>query len=65
MNKVSKSSDINKIKEQILSLKKTLINLNFQKSTGQLQKTSDIRKTKKNIAKLKFEINKISGENNA
>ena len=31
---------------------KTLLNLNFQKSTGQLEKTAEISKTKKNIARL-------------
>jgi len=41
------------------------MNLNFQKSTGQLEKTADIKKTKKNIAKLKTQINEKIGENNA
>tara|TARA_B100001029_G_C14753041_1_gene281835 strand:- start:151 stop:276 length:126 start_codon:yes stop_codon:yes gene_type:complete len=41
------------------------MNLNFQKSTGQLEKTSEIRKTKKNIAKLKTEIKQLGGDKNA
>tara|TARA_B100001540_G_C15375137_1_gene447525 strand:- start:129 stop:329 length:201 start_codon:yes stop_codon:yes gene_type:complete len=60
-----KSKDINKIKEEILTLKKSLLNFNFQKSTGQLEKTSNIKTTKKNIAKLKMEMSKIIGEKNA
>ena len=45
MNK--KTNNDKKIKEEILNLKKNLLNLSFQKSTGQLEKTSEIRKTKK------------------
>ena len=63
--KVNKSSDINKIKEEILSLKKSLINLYFQKSSGQLEKTSNIKKTKRDISRLKTKITKINGEKNA
>ena len=65
MNKNIKPGDVNKIKEEIINLKKTILNLNFQKSTGQLQKTSEISKNKKNIARLKMEINKINGDKNA
>ena len=65
INKDAKNLNIKKIKEEIISLKKSLMNLNFQKSTGQLEKTADIKKTKKNIAKLKTQINKKIGENNA
>tara|TARA_B000000532_G_C18649057_1_gene311737 strand:+ start:150 stop:350 length:201 start_codon:yes stop_codon:yes gene_type:complete len=65
INKDAKNLDIKKIKEEIISLKKSLMNLNFQKSTGQLEKTADIKKTKKNIAKLKTQINEKIGENNA
>tara|TARA_B100000214_G_C23792822_1_gene546688 strand:+ start:72 stop:272 length:201 start_codon:yes stop_codon:yes gene_type:complete len=65
INKDAKNLNIKKIKEEIISLKKSLMNLNFQKSTGQLEKTADIKKTKKNIAKLKTQINEKIGENNA
>tara|TARA_B100000674_G_C37594091_1_gene802196 strand:- start:297 stop:494 length:198 start_codon:yes stop_codon:yes gene_type:complete len=65
MNKNTKPGDVNKMKEEIINLKKTILNLNFQKSTGQLQKTSEISKNKKNIARLKMEINKINGDKNA
>ena len=65
INKFEKIKDINKIKEEILSLKKSLINFNFQKSSGQLEKTSNIRKAKKDIARLKTKISNLSGGNNA
>ena len=56
IKKLDNSKDVNKIKEEIINLKKSLINFNFQKSTGQLEKTSSIRKAKKNIARLKTKI---------
>ena len=65
MNKIKSNSNISKLKEDILNHKKSLINLSFQKSTGQLEKTSSIKKTKKAIAKLKTEISKLNGEKNA
>ena len=60
-----KNTDLIKLKEEVLSLKKSLLNLNFQKSTGQLEKTHEIKKSKKNLARLKMNINKITGDNNA
>ena len=54
-----------KIKDEILNLKKTLMNLNFQKSSGQLEKTSKIKDTKKQIARLNTKLSVISGEQNA
>tara|TARA_Y100000591_G_C21471753_1_gene516004 strand:+ start:206 stop:406 length:201 start_codon:yes stop_codon:yes gene_type:complete len=65
IDKNVKNKDIFKIKEDILSLKKSLINFNFQKSTGQLEKTSEIKKTKKKIAMLKRQVANIIGEKNA
>ena len=66
MNKKSNNSfNLKKSKEDIINLKKTLLNLNFQKSTGQLEKTAEIRKTKKNIAKLKTQISLHRGSKNA
>ena len=64
MNKKNNIDD-KKIKEEILSLKKTLMNLNFQKSSGQLEKTSKIKDTKKQIARLNTRLSNIYGENNA
>ena len=57
--------DNKKIKDEILDLKKTLMNLNFQKSSGQLEKTSRIKDTKKQIARLNTKLSNINGENNA
>ena len=54
-----------KIKDEILSLKKSLLNLNFQKSSGQLEKTSKIKDTKKQIARLNTKLLNINGEKNA
>ena len=52
--------DDKKIKDEILNLKKTLMNLNFQKSSGQLEKTSKIKDTKKQIARLNTKLLNIS-----
>jgi ribosomal protein L29 len=52
-------------KSEILILKKSLMNLKFQKSSGQLEKTSEIKNVRVKIARLKTEISKIHGENNA
>tara|TARA_B100000530_G_scaffold37998_1_gene21958 strand:+ start:130 stop:327 length:198 start_codon:yes stop_codon:yes gene_type:complete len=65
MNATNKNTDIKKIKSEISTLKKSLLNFKFQKSSGQLEKTSEIRKTKKKLARLKTEINKSIGESNA
>ena len=65
IKKFENLKDINKIKEEIISLKKSLINFRFQKSTGQLEKTSNIRKAKKDIARLKTKISNLNGESNA
>mgnify|MGYP001498560593 FL=1 len=54
-----------KILEEILNLKKTLLNLNFQKFSGQLEKTAQIKNAKKQIARLKTKLSNIGGENNA
>ena len=64
MNKKNNLDD-KKIKDEILSLKKTLMNLSFQKSSGQLEKTSKIKDTKKQIARLNTKLSNINGEKNA
>ena len=48
MNKKSNITD-KKFQDEILSLKKNLLNLRFQKFSGQLEKTSEIKNTRKNI----------------
>ena len=65
MIKKNTTTDLKKVKQEILDLKKNLLNLNFQKSTGQLEKTADIKKTRRNIAKLKHSISKSIGVDNA
>ena len=56
---------IKELKSEIDILKKSLMNFKFQKSTGQLEKTSNIKNIRVKIARLKTEISKIHGENNA
>tara|TARA_B100002052_G_C15584292_1_gene463695 strand:+ start:39 stop:236 length:198 start_codon:yes stop_codon:yes gene_type:complete len=65
MAKLSKPTDIKKIKDEITSLKKNILNMQFQKASGQLEKTSEIRKAKKKIATLKTNIFNIKEERNA
>ena len=60
-----KSKNIKEIKSEIVILKKSLMNLKFQKSTGQLEKTSEIKNVRNKISRLKTQISKINGENNA
>ena len=55
--KTNKLIDIKKNRIELYSLRKSLLNLNFQKFTGQLEKTSEIKKTKKKIASLITNIN--------
>ena len=64
MNKKA-NIDPKKIQDEILNLKKTIINLNFQKSSGQLEKTSQIKNSKKQVARLKTKLSNLSGEKNA
>ena len=64
MNKSGINKD-NKIQEEILNLKKSLLNLNFQKFSGQLEKTAQIKIAKKQIARLKTKLSKADGGKNA
>ena len=59
------NQNIKKIQEEILVLKKSILNLNFQKFSGQLEKTSKIKNVKKEIARLKTKLSIIDGGNNA
>ena len=56
-------NDIKKKRSEINSLRKSLLNFNFQKSTGQLEKTSEIKKTRRKIAALITNLN-LSKESN-
>ena len=60
-----KLKNLKQIKSEIVILKKSLMNLKFQKTTGQLEKTSEIKNVRHKIARLKTQISKINGENNA
>lgn len=62
---VDQTKKIKEIKSEIIILKKSLLNLKFQKSTGQLENTSQIKNLRVKIARLKTEISNIHGENNA
>ena len=62
---VNKLKNLKEVKSEIVILKKSLMNLKFQKSTGQLEKTSEIKNARIKIARLKTQISKINGENNA
>ena len=62
---VDKLKNLKEIKSEIVILKKSLMNFKFQKSTGQLEKTSEIKNVRHKIARLKTQISKINGENNA
>ncbi len=64
MQKKVKKLDLKKIKSEIEDLKKSLLNLKFQKATGQLEKTSEIKKIRKKIASLKTDIVNKTGESN-
>ena len=64
MQKKVKKIDIKKIKSEIEDLKKTILNLKFQKATGQLEKTSELKKIRRKIASLKTDIVSKEGEVN-
>ena len=65
IEKKSKNTDLSKIRAEVVDLKTILMNLRFQKSTGLLEKTSEIKKTRLKIARLKTDITKILGDQNA
>jgi ribosomal protein L29 len=65
MSELKNNKKIKELKSEILILKKSLLNLKFQRSTGQLEKTSEIKNKRIKIAQLKTEMSKIYGENNA
>ena len=65
MNKKQNSSDLSKMREEVVNLKRNLMNLKFQKSTGQLEKTAEIKKTRLKIARLKTNMSQAIGEKNA
>ena len=62
---VNNIKKIKEIKSEIVILKKSLMNLKFQKSTGQLENTSAIKKAKRKIASLKTSLNQQRGKQDA
>ncbi len=65
MKVTTKKMDLKNLRLDISSFKKSLLNLKFQKSTGQLEKTSAIKKARRKIASLKTSINLQKGKQNA
>ena len=65
MNKEIKKKDLENFRTEINSLRKSLLNFRFQKSTGQLEKTSELRKTRRKIASIKTKLIQNRGKNNA
>ena len=65
MSKKQNSSDVSKMRAEVVNLKRNLMNLKFQKSTGQLEKTAEIKKTRLKIARLKTNMSKVIGDKNA
>ena len=65
MNAKQKKIDNKILKSEINSLQKTMLNLRFQKSTGQLEKTSEIKKTRRKIATFKTLMRQQKGIENA
>ena len=57
MKATSKKINFKNLRSDINSYKKSLLNLKFQKSTGQLEKTSEIKKARRKIASLKTSLN--------
>ena len=65
MNAISKKMGLKSMRSEVNSLRKSLLNYKFQKSTGQLEKTSEIKKTRRKIASLKTIISQQKGNQNA
>ena len=65
MNKKHNTSDVSKMRAEVVNLKRNLMNLKFQKSTGQLEKTAEIKKTRLKIARIKTNMSQVIGEKNA
>ena len=65
MNKKQNITDLSKMREEVVNLKRNLMNLKFQKSTGQLEKTAEIKKTRLKIARIKTNMNQILGDQDA
>ena len=65
IKKKQKSDNLSKMRAEVIALKRNIMNLKFQKSTGQLEKTAEIKKTRLKIARLKTNMNQILGDQDA
>ena len=65
MKATSKKINLKNLRSDINSYKKSLLNLKFQKSTGQLENTSAIKKARRKIASLKTSFNQQRGKQDA
>ena len=65
MKATTKKINLKSLRLDVKSLKKSLLNLKFQKSTGQLEKTSEIKKARRKISLLKTSINLQKGKQDA
>lgn len=52
-----RAKSLDELKAEIVSLKKELFNLRFQKASGQLENTARISEVKKDVAKIKTVMN--------
>ena len=65
INKKQNSDNLSKMRAEVVALKRNMMNLKFQKSTGQLEKTAEIKKTRLKIARLKTNMSQIMGDQDA
>ena len=65
INKKQNSSNLSKMRSEVVALKRNMMNLKFQKSTGQLEKTAEIKKTRLKIARIKTNMSQILGDQDA
>ena len=65
MKATTKKINLKNLRSDINSERKSLLNLKFQKSTGQLENTSSIKKARRKIASLKTSLNLQKGKQDA
>ena len=65
INKKGNINNLSKMRAEVVALKRNMMNLKFQKSTGQLEKTAEIKKTRLKIARIKTNMNQILGDQDA
>jgi large subunit ribosomal protein L29 len=60
-----RSKTVDQQKELLISLKKELFNLRFQKTTGELEKTGRVRQVKRTVAQVKTLLNQAAKKGGA